>query len=150
MKKTMYNKSEIMKNAWTIRRRNGYSMSEALRRAWTNAKRVAEMDREEAAMEASKTFTAEQLVAAGGKLWEKGSYRRVYFNKDEIINICDVFAELDCNRVAGEKISNTTRRQYMETINGGLYYDLSSHEFNAKWSSRYFDEVAKQLILAIA
>ena len=77
-----YNQREIMTRAWQLRKANGYSMS----KAWAIAKTVAEMDREEAAMEASKTFNADQLVAVGGKLWENENCHRVYFNKSEILS----------------------------------------------------------------
>lgn len=33
-----YNKSEIMKNAWSIRKSFNVSMSEALKKAWAKAK----------------------------------------------------------------------------------------------------------------
>ena len=36
----MYNKHEIMKNAWSIRRENNVSMSVALKAAWALAKAI--------------------------------------------------------------------------------------------------------------
>lgn len=40
----MYNKSEIMRNAWTIRRTDNVSMSTALRAAWALAKAIRTAD----------------------------------------------------------------------------------------------------------
>lgn len=66
----MYNKSEIMKNAWNIRRTKNVSMSSALKEAWAVAKKpskpvfdgYAEMD--------GFTFN----------LWENYGLRRIYVN----------------------------------------------------------------------
>lgn len=66
----MYNKSEIMKNAWRIRRSKNISMSYALKESWAIAKRPSkpvfdgyvEMD--------GFTFN----------LWEKHGLRRIYIN----------------------------------------------------------------------
>lgn len=67
---TNYNKSEIMKSAWAIRRVTNVSMSKALKAAWAEAKKPAKL-------------VFENYAELGGfefKLWEKHGLRRVYIN----------------------------------------------------------------------
>lgn len=42
-----FNRSEIMRNAWTIRRESGYTMSAALKKAWAVAKKGIEMSKKD-------------------------------------------------------------------------------------------------------
>lgn len=58
-----YNKSEIMKSAWTIRKATGCTMSESLRKSWTNAK-APEYSVKDWFM--SKNFTSDERIAIVG------------------------------------------------------------------------------------
>jgi len=40
MKTAKYNKSEILKKAWSLVRKNGYTLSNAMRTAWAYARNV--------------------------------------------------------------------------------------------------------------
>lgn len=62
-----YNKSEIMKNAWVIRRMTNCTMSEALKKSWSDAK-------------APKDIVS-KLIAAGGKRWTKAGRDRIYLSR---------------------------------------------------------------------
>lgn len=42
MKTSKFNKSEILKKAWALVKRNGYTLKNALRTAWAYAKRTTE------------------------------------------------------------------------------------------------------------
>ena len=67
-----YNKSEIMKAAWIIRRSDNVSMSVALKAAWANAKKPSKMafvDRAE-------------IDGYSFNLWEKHGLRRIYINNN--------------------------------------------------------------------
>lgn len=61
-----YNKSEIMKNAWSIRKSFNVSMSEALKKAWAKAK---------------SSDVVSNLLAAGGRRWTKNGNDRIYLSK---------------------------------------------------------------------
>lgn len=65
-----FNKSEIMKNAWSIRRNNNVSMSEALKAAWANAKKPSNPVFEGFA----------EIDGFEFNLWEKHGLRRIYIN----------------------------------------------------------------------
>src|SRR5690606_12460905 len=74
-----------------------------------------------------KAWMEARLIAAGGKLWEKGNMRRIYLNdlvelyglRLEHYNTGNIFrAELD-----GEKISNNSARQIVSMLKmGKLWY----------------------------
>lgn len=76
----MYNKSEIMKNAWTMRksyRCRSLTFGECLKRAWAKAK--------EAIKTICKTFTNNMEITIDGYTrtltrWTKGNHDRVYIN----------------------------------------------------------------------
>lgn len=73
------------------------------------------------------------LIGVGGRLWERGSMRRVYFN--------DVgrFIGLDVTRYStgniqsatlnGEHISNTKARKMLDSL-GKVYFDLVKGEWS--------------------
>lgn len=135
-----YNKSEIMKNAWAIRRETGCTMSEAMKKAWA----IAKAQKVEKTVE---TLTVEDLTALGGKLWEKSqTLRRVYFNRAELMSICNI--EVDYYRSGnisnfvwdGETLSNSYGREIMDVIRGGVYYDLVNRKFVANGYDRYAKE----------
>lgn len=133
--KTNYNKSEIMKNAWTIRRGTGCTMSEAMKQAWA----IAKAPKIEKTIE---TLTVEDLTALGGKLWEKGSNRRVYFNSAELMALCNV--ETDYYKTGnlcgmtfnGEKVSNSYGQAILAAIKTGVYYDLNAKRFDSRYTGR--------------
>lgn len=141
-----YNKSEIMKNAWNIRRATGCTMSAALVKAWANAKAPAKT---------VETLTVEDLTAFGGKLWEKGNLRRVYFNRSELMQLCNVevsyyrTGNLSGFSIGGEDTSNRFGREIMSVISGGVYYDLVNHKFSARDCGYGFKKVIEHLTNAI-
>jgi len=82
--------------------------------------------------------TLEQLQAIGGKLWESGNNKRVYFNNLEEIfglrvtyyssgNVCG--AKLD-----GDMISNSDAKYWLEFVSGSakFYYDCNTMHFVAE------------------
>lgn len=66
----MYNRKEIMKNAWNIRRTAGVSMSVALKAAWALAKAINKAEE----VAASSSWNAKVRVND----WAKGKYNRTY------------------------------------------------------------------------
>lgn len=86
-----YNRSEIMRNAWTAVRTLGISMSEALKKAWAAAKAVVEKIVFNGVAKVAIRENGEINPNVGGKndcdsnyltfkLWEKGGKRRIYMN----------------------------------------------------------------------
>lgn len=65
----MYNRHEIMKNAWNIRRTAGVSMSVALKAAWALAKAINKAEEV-----AASSWNAKVRVND----WAKGKYNRTY------------------------------------------------------------------------
>lgn len=122
-----YNKREIMKRAWEIRKshtdtKTGVSactMSYALTQAWAEAKAAA-------TAKTVKTLTAERLTAKGGKLWEKGAHRRVYFNRAELSTICSKEIE------DAKATSNRYGRMVEGVVASGVYFDLNACKFCGK------------------
>ena len=66
----MYNKSEIMKNAWNLRKSAGVSMSIALKSAWALAKAVNEAER------VAENIDWNTSVRVND--WAKGGHNRTY------------------------------------------------------------------------
>lgn len=66
----MFNKKEIMMNAWNIRRSAGVSMSIALKAAWALAKAI------KAAEKLSESISWNTKVRVND--WAKGAYNRTY------------------------------------------------------------------------
>lgn len=74
----------------------------------------------------------DDLLAAGGRLWEGGPHRRVYFDEETL----QTWAGLWIHRYGtgnisqatqdGEHISNAQARRILASINGA-YYDLNAH-----------------------
>ncbi len=75
-----YNKSEIMKNAWAIRRKENVSMSSALKKAWAQAKRKEENEMVKTEIEA--LIKKYQLVIHNGKL---GTFATKSINKADFM-----------------------------------------------------------------
>lgn len=55
-----YNRSDIMRNAWNIRRESGCTMSDALKKAWAVAKKGSEMTKKDEIIE-----KLDKIVAIG-------------------------------------------------------------------------------------
>lgn len=66
----MYNRREIMKNAWNIRRSAGVTMSVALKAAWALAKAINKAE----AVAANSDWNAKVRVND----WAKGKFNRTY------------------------------------------------------------------------
>lgn len=141
-----YNKSEIMKNAWTIRKATRCTMSEALKMSWAKAKTP---------VKTVETLTVEDLTSMGGKLWEKGNLRRVYFNRSELMQLCNVevsyykTGNLSSFSIGGKGTSNCFGRDIMSVIYDGVYYDLINHKFSSRNCGRGFSTVIEHLTNAI-
>lgn len=102
----MYNKSEIMKSAWTLYRKGEKTFAECLHKAWVVAK-----------------------MAIIGNLWEKYGKRRIYFGSQYLLSLCGV--EIDRYRtgnisycaVSGERTSNADGYRWVESTSH-VYYDM--------------------------
>ena len=69
---TKYNKREIMRNAWNIRKNANVNMSVALKAAWAQAELVAVAEKEAAACD----WKCKVIVND----WAKGSHNRTYIS----------------------------------------------------------------------
>ena len=86
-------------------------------------------------METEK-HTQEQLLSAGGKLWEQGAHRRVYFNNgQELLGLTYTqykTGNISSAQMGGEQISNSEARRILGGLRDGkLYYCLVDQRF--KW-----------------
>ena len=97
IKMKKYNLSEIMKNAWAMKKTNGNaSFSDCLRKAWAKAKNV------------KKIFDGSDSVMLNGfqfALWEKYGKRRIYINNYSGHNKSNAGGYIDLDR--GNKIVAT-------------------------------------------
>lgn len=88
----------------------------------------------------SKITSAQGL---GASVWERGDRRRLYFN-----SAAEKIVGLEGIRLNGERVSNTTARQYREVMQGS-YADLNTGKVhvNRSWGTRsnYADEVESAL-----
>lgn len=81
-------------------------------------------------------ITVEQLVELGGKVWEKGTMRRVYFNYEELAKFYGLEYTGFGFKVDGEKVSNNSGRQFASALrNGKFWFDLATGEFVSKGMS---------------
>ena len=81
-------------------------------------------------------ITVEQLVALGGKLWEKGTMRRVYFNYKELASFYGLEYDGWKFTVDGEKVSNNSGHHFASELrNGKFWFDLATGEFASKGMS---------------
>lgn len=100
-----YNKSEIMKNAWNIRRTIRCTMSAALRKAWANAKE-------------SKDIVS-TLLAAGGRRWTKNGKDRIYLSRA-------IGTDLDMSTEDAPYSLSRSVRNIISKIVDSAYYDVSA------------------------
>ena len=116
-----------MKNAWTFFRGGKKSFGECLHEAWTVAKMT--------------------LI---GNLWEKYGKRRVYFDRDMVMDLCGVkvdyyksgnvrYAEVD-----GVQLSNTDGRRWLSSCDG-IFFDLVSGQFGAKYGGSYVNSAIEKI-----
>lgn len=97
-------------------------------------------------------YTVEQLEKAGGKLWEKGEMRRVYFNATELerhfgleIHTYNT-GNISSAKLDGEKISNSQASKHANALHlGKLWYDLVA----GKWMQQGLEGYAKDIIESI-
>ena len=52
--------------------------------------KVKESAKAETGREIMNTITTEQMIAAGGNLWEKGSAKRIYLNDAALVALFDI------------------------------------------------------------
>lgn len=102
-----YNLSNIMKNAWAIRRMTGCTMSEALCKSWANEK-------------APKDIVS-KLLAAGGKRWTKNGKDRIYLSRIIGLPSCDM------SRKVRDTVSRMVNGAYYDVISSKLVYDRTPY-----------------------
>ncbi len=79
-------------------------------------------------------MTVDQLVTLGGKLWEKGTMRRVYFN--ELAKFYGLEYDGWKFTVDGERVSNNSGHHFASALrNGKFWFDLTTGEFVSKGMS---------------
>lgn len=85
-------------------------------------------------------YSIEQLEKVGGKLWEKGAMRRVYFN--DLAALIDLEVEkygtgnISGARHNGEKISNAEAGRILAGL-GKIWYDLEKGAFAHRASDAF-------------
>lgn len=93
------------------------------------------------------TSIREKLEGIGGKYWEKGELKRIYFNDlREIYGGIEVSfyktGNVSTARLDGEKTSNSYMRGLLWDLrHGKLYYDLTDNKFYDKNLSNHVDRL---------
>lgn len=108
-------KSQLMKDAWAIRREYGADMADAMRRAWR----------------------AHKLMAIGGTRWTQYGKDRIYLNTAELTELLGLrttrynTGNICSATLGGERISNSAARRMLDEIGGDakFWYDLQSGKF---------------------
>lgn len=111
-----YNLSNIMKNAWAIRRMTNATMSASLKTAWSNAK-------------APKDIVS-KLLAAGGKRWTKNGKDRIYLSRA-------IGTDLDMTTDDAPYTMSRSVRNIISKIVDGAYYDIVASKLvyaSVQWS----------------
>lgn len=86
-------------------------------------------------------ITVEKLVALGGKLWEKGDMKRVYFNYPELTKFYGLAYDGWKFTVDGERVSNNSGHQIGSALrNGKFWFNLATGEFASKGMSEKMTE----------
>ncbi len=80
-------------------------------------------------------YTKDQLINAGGKLWEKNDKHRVYFNNIATLYGLDLgfynTGNISSAQLDGEKISNTQARKILVDLDSGkFFFDLDDKKFH--------------------
>ena len=93
-------------------------------------------------------ITVDRLVALGGKVWERGEMKRVYFNYEELASFYGLGYDGWKYTVDGEKVSNNSGRQFAFALrNGKFWFDLATGEFASKGMS---EKMTEKLIARIS
>jgi len=100
----------------------------------------------------SQNCTVEQLTRLGGRLWEQGGRRRVYFNalRERIgLDLDYYYSGNICHAsLNGETISNSQARSLVSALDDmKIWYDLADGEFHYKTYSR--SDLAEQIIAGL-
>src|SRR5690625_5017988 len=102
-------------------------------------------------MEAMEMITVDGLVALGGKVWERGDMKRVYFNYEELADFYGFKSNRFGHTVDGEKVSNSRasalHRHFTE---GKFWYDLTTGEFafrdiKEEWAETIIERITEKL-----
>lgn len=99
-------------------------------------------------------MTVKQLVALGGKLWEKGDMKRVYFNYKELARFYGLEYDGWKYTVDGEKVSNNSGHHFASALrNGKLWFDLATGEFvskgmSDKMTAKIIERISEALVAA--
>lgn len=130
-----YNLSNIMKNAWAVRRMTGCSMSDALRQSWANAK-------------APKDIVA-TLLAAGGKRWTKNGKDRIYLSRaigtDLDMTTDDAPCAFGCTSMSRSVlhiISKIVDSAYYDVVAGELVYASTNYSWANNHVENRFNAIA--------
>lgn len=130
-----YNLSNIMKNAWAIRRMTGCTMSDALRKAWSNAKAPKDI--------------ASNLLAAGGRRWTKNGKDRIYLSRaigtDLDMTTDDAPCAFGCtsmSRSVRNIISKIVDSAYYDVAAGKLVYTRTSYSWANNHVENRFNAIA--------
>lgn len=124
-----YNLSNIMKNAWAIRRTTGCTMSTALHKAWASAK-------------APKDIVS-KLLDAGGRRWTKNGHDRIYLSRAISLDTehC-IYA--DMSRKVRNTISNMVNSVYYDVINSKLVYNKTPYD-GWSWMNEHIESSFKAI-----
>ena len=124
-----YNLSNIMKNAWAIRRMTGCTMSDALRKSWANAK-------------APKDIVS-VLLAAGGRRWTKNGKDRVYLSR-AISKDTEAVSYADMSRKVRNTISDMINSVYYDVVNSKLVYNKTPYD-GWSWMNEHIENSFKAI-----
>lgn len=123
-----YNLSDIMKNAWYIRRMAGCTMSDALRKSWANAKAPKDV--------------VSKLLEAGGHRWTKNGMDRIYLSKAISSIVYDSCSDVDFSRKTRNAISNMINSAYYDVVNSKLVYSKCYYTWMSEEIERAFNAIA--------
>lgn len=118
-----YNRSEIMKDAWMIRRTEGRTMAYAMKKAWMKAK-----------------------LLTIGNLWEKYGKSRIYMDSRAVLDLCKVkigyykTGNVHGVTVDGIQQSNADGRRWLYSADK-LYYDFADNAFHG--DGAHYDDIVR-------
>jgi len=101
------------------------------------------------------TYTAEQIIAIGGREWNKGGKHRVYLNDDVWTRLIGLEIEtyksgnISSATLGGERISNAEARRYLDAISG-VYWENGKIVIWANRTAHHADKVPAMIRAAIA
>ena len=118
-----YDMSNIMKNAWVIRRMTGCTMSDALIKSWADAK-------------APKDIVS-KLLAAGGRRWTKNGRDRIYISRAISSTIKDNTDYSELSRKRQGYIADMIESAYYDVVNSKLVYTRRGNGY--EWMNEYIE-----------